>query len=745
MQSNLERSRILIDELRLTTMWQLFGISTLLAWLWMVVSIFGRPTMAASAFAVAFLMVMGVLITRFATRRFPAFGLPLFVLTSVTAITLAIYLVGTAELAYLYAVPILVAGALIHPSVAFMGATGLGIFLISPWGQQIGDLFLPGVLLVLCFTALIAWAFARTFFTVVEWMFESYLLAERQTREAQEHRAELQKVLKSLDLAYYRLRRANEALTWARGQAEEARQAKARFVANVSHELRTPLNLIIGFSEMIVTAPESYGQPLPPVYRGDLNAIYRNAKHLSSLIDDVLDLSQIEADRMPLSKEDGDLRQIVEEATNMVRGMVEAKGLALQVELPPAPVRMPLDITRIRQVILNLLSNAVRFTGSGGIAVSLTLSDEAAIVGVKDTGAGIPADKIAQLFEEFYQVDDSIRREHGGTGLGLAISKRFVELHGGRIWVESVESQGSTFCFSLPLYHPQQEQLAHSKWDAQPATSAERILVVYHVDSSAATLIQRRLGEYQVKPVSSLPEMVEVVQRWRPTAVIVEMASREEAAASLASSGCSDIPLISCPLFTQPKMADRLHIADYLLKPVTPEALRRALDNLLPSIHTVLICDDDPAMVRLLARVVQAEWTEVRVLQAHNGRMALEIAHREHPDLILLDLMMPEMSGVEVLNQMQEDPLLIEIPVIVITATELGEEVAQFSGEMLVTIPQPLAASEWLNILGALTASLRPTPDPDGANGSAFAAAHPDGPAFANNRLRPKLPPGPVH
>jgi signal transduction histidine kinase/CheY-like chemotaxis protein len=738
LHGELEQSQKLIDDLRLATMWRLFGVGVLVAWLWMVVSIFGHPQQAGRALIVAVVMALGAYVTYLISRRKAALALPSFVFTVTLVITLTIELVGVPHLAYLYIVPVLVAGAFIHPLAAFVGATLVTLLLLSPWGQRLEGLHLSAVLFVLFLTALVAWAFARSFFIVEAWMFESYLLAKQRTREAQQHRAELQKVLKSLDLAYYRLQRTNEALTWARAQAEEARHAKARFAANVSHELRTPLNLIIGFSEMIVTAPESYGHPLPGVYRGDLNAIYRNAKHLSSLIDDVLDLSQIEADRMPLSKEEGDLRQIVEEAANMVRGMIEAKGLILILDLPLQPLYLSLDITRIRQVILNLLSNAVRFTERGRITISLSVGEEEATVVVIDTGAGIPPDKVAQLFEEFYQVDDSIRREHGGTGLGLAISKRFVELHGGRIWAKSEEGRGSRFSFSLPVdssrnSHP----ILVATADAVRIRSTGRILVVYHPDESAAAIIQRRLDGHRVMAISSLAEMNEVVGRWRPTAVIVDTEYRAEVASLLASAGYADVPLISYPLFTQPRMADRLHIMDYLLKPVTPQMVRRTLSQMAQPPRSVLICDDDPAMVRLLARVVQVEQPAARIFQAHNGRAALEIVSRERLDLILLDLKMPEFDGLDVLQQMQADPGLAKIPVVIITATEIAEEAARFYGEMVVTIPQPLAANEWLKILSGITESLAPVPDLNGASAPASGATLPGVWVSADNHLPP--------
>lgn len=708
----------LVSSLWYTTSWRLMGVALLVAWLWMAASLLGTPQAATHGLIVCLEVLAGAVLVYAITRRRPALAPLGFVLTVTTAITTALLLTNVDELAYLYAIPILASGALVHPWLGIGFAVAVDLILVALWptvqrGDPGPDLFLPTIFLITGCAALIAWAFARDFQTVVEWMYQSYLLAERRTQEARSHRAQLQDVFKSLDLAYYRLRRANEALHWARLQAEEARQAKARFVANVSHELRTPLNLIIGFSEMMVTAPESYGEPMPPAYRGDLNAIYRNAKHLSSLIDDVLDLSQAEVQQMPLHREHGDLRQVVEEAAHMVRGMVEAKGLELQLALPAEPVPMFLDVTRIRQVVLNLLSNAIRFTQAGRICIRLDERDGQAVLEVEDTGRGMTPQELSQLFQEFYQVDDSIRREHGGTGLGLAISKRFVELHGGRIRVQSERGKGSVFTVTLPLARlPQAADSGHrsdsgSLW----VERTERILLVWHDDPSLGTVIQRRLDGYQVQMVHTAQELQESVRRLYPTAVIVDWTWRQKAEALLRRIPDVQVPLISFPLPTQPQMAHNLQVTAYLLKPVTRSALRQMLASLPHPARTVLIGDDDPAMARLLARMVRSEWPQARILQAHNGTMTLQLARRERPELLLLDLKMPETDGLGVLAEVREDPRLAQMWVVVITATELGEQAARFPGELAVTLPQPLPASEWLTILQGVAMALRPVPD----------------------------------
>ncbi len=730
MESNLADHDALITNLRVGTAWRIVLLCIVAVWLWMVVGSFGWPQPSTDAMMVLVALLAGTALSYLVTQIMPMLA-PLCAAINLTvATTVAIVVTGNAAFADLYAIPVLVAGTFIQPWAGIVAALLVNLLLLAAGPLQaalaLPPLFSPSIPIMTALAALVAWVFAHDFYTVTAWMYGSFLLAEERTDEAREHRARLYETLKNLDLAYDQLRRANEALHWARQQAEESRQAKARFVANVSHELRTPLNLIIGFSDMMVTAPESYGEPIPPVYRGDLNAIYRNAKHLASLINDVLDLSQIEAERMLLSRETGDLRQVAQEAAKMVQGMIATKGLDFRIDLPDEPLPLSLDITRIRQVILNLLSNAVRFTNAGSIALQLVQEEDRAQVTVIDTGPGINPAEVAQLFEEFYQIDDSIRREHGGTGLGLAISKRFVELHGGRIWVESEPGRGSTFGFELPI-QPQfrTESRRPMQWNGM-GVATERILVVMHDDPGTTTMLARHLDTHHVHAVHSLAAMQEAVLRYAPTAVIVDVSQRAAAAEQLSAMGELTVPLISFPLPTLPQMAEKLQIANYLLKPITRAALSQVIAQMPTAGATILIADDDPAMARLLTRMLQAEQMQARILQAHNGVAALNIIRQEQPEMLLLDLQMPGLSGLELLATIQQEPALQQkMAVIVITATGLGEQIAHFDGELMVSLPYPLAASEWLSLLGGVTTALRPVSGSTVASGRAAGAVLP--------------------
>ena len=269
-----------------------------------------------------------------------------------------------------------------------------------------------------------------------------------------DHRLEMSEMLDDLTEANLQLSRLHRLAHAMQEMAEDARRVKEEFVANVSHELRTPLNMIIGFTELVLKAPQTYGQPVPQALLADLNVVLRNSQHLSALIDDVLDLSQLEAKQMALAKEWVRLDEMLQTAAAAVRPLYALKQLALRMAVAEDLPLVYCDPIRIRQVILNLLSNAGRFTDQGGICVCARREGGAVIVSVSDTGPGIASADLPRIFQPFQQADSSIRKRHSGSGLGLSISKGFVELHDGKMWVESTLGVGTTFYFRLPVGCP---------------------------------------------------------------------------------------------------------------------------------------------------------------------------------------------------------------------------------------------------------------------------------------------------
>ncbi len=236
-------------------------------------------------------------------------------------------------------------------------------------------------------------------------------------------------------------------------QLEVASQHKSQFLANMSHELRTPLNAILGYTELILDG--IYGE-MPDKVRGVLDRVQSNGKHLLGLINDVLDLSKIEAGQLTLSLTDYSIKDVVHSVFSVVESLATAKQLALKIEVPPNLPAARGDERRLAQVLLNLVGNAIKFTDSGEVAIKASASNGSYTLSVHDTGPGISESDRGKIFEEFQQADSSATKKKGGTGLGLSISKRIVEMHGGRIWVDSNIGEGSTFSFTVPVTVDQQ-------------------------------------------------------------------------------------------------------------------------------------------------------------------------------------------------------------------------------------------------------------------------------------------------
>ncbi|MEP7083137.1 MAG: ATP-binding protein, partial [Betaproteobacteria bacterium] len=256
------------------------------------------------------------------------------------------------------------------------------------------------------------------------------------------------------------LEEARETAVQAMQQVEAANRAKSQFLANMSHELRTPMNAIIGYTELMLD--ETYG-PLTPKMRDIHRRVERNGRHLLGLINEVLDLSKIEAGQLTLTAGEYSLVEMIRSTVSSLEGLARGKNLRLYVNAPPVLPIAYGDERRMSQVILNLLGNAIKFTESGEVEVQVHTEAEQFLVAVRDTGPGIAAEDQQRIFEEFQQADTSLTREKGGTGLGLAIARRIVELHGGRLWVESAPGAGATFSFTVPIA---------AKLEAEPPASA---------------------------------------------------------------------------------------------------------------------------------------------------------------------------------------------------------------------------------------------------------------------------------
>ncbi len=635
-----------------------------------------------------------------------AVGVYLAGLTGVVTAVTALF-PGSALL-YAYMLVVLVAAMLSSPRVTWgvaLACVALALLTSHARATPAADLAMPIAFVLLA--ALTSWLGSRRLFTALDWTVTMTAQAQKSAEDARQRRGEVRGMLKSLDEAYARLERANEALLFAREAAERAYRFKAEFVANVSHELRTPLNLIIGFSEMIATAPESYGGvTLPAAYRGDVNAIYGSAMHLSDLINDVLDLSQIEAGRLPLTREPADLAELVRGAGEMVRGLAEAKGLRLELDLAPHLPALNLDRTRIRQVLLNLLTNATRFTEHGRIRVSAQVEGDEVQVLVEDTGRGIPADRIARAFEAFTQLHEDQARQ--GSGLGLAVSKRFVELHGGMMWIRSRTGRGTTVGFTLPLPESGKETdlSLRTTGTPRPVGVMPRV-VVLHDDPGALVTLRRHVAGYEFLLAGDAQEAARIVREAPPVALVADTAWADAARRLAAECGPRDLPVLVCPLPGPRHAGALLGTVGYMLKPISREALFAAVSRLRESPRSVLVIDDDPGFTRLMGRMLRAAYKGVRVLEAADGQEGLAAARSQRPDVVLLDLLMPQMSGYEFLAEIRRDPELAGTPVIAMTARATEDEELPMLGELRLRREAGFSLTQvlqWLQgALGVLT------------------------------------------
>ncbi len=568
---------------------------------------------------------------------------------------------------------------------------------------------LSELVLALILAAVLAWLIVRTLYTALEWAWTMQRQADDTLEVARNRQGELARALKALDNSYIILRRTQRELVAARKQAEQAQLMKEQFAANVSHELRTPLNIILGFSEVMSLSSEVYGDlHWPPILKQDINQIYRSARHLLDLIDDVLDLSRFEISGFVLNKEVVALSAHLRETIAIAEDLFHGRAVRLEADIPDDLPAMEIDPIRIRQVLLNLLANAARFTAKGSVRVSVQHDDRAVSISVADMGPGIPADKLPFLFDEFYQADRSLSREHGGAGLGLAISKHFVEAHNGRIWVESDRGRGSTFTFTLPLMDAARagRLLAQPMPLASEAAESHPLVLVVDPDATVAAMIDRHLAGYSAVQVETLATLPEKVLLHHPQAVIVNIAPGQDNVSATAVP--ASVPVIACSLPSQAWVADNLKVAACLIKPISSELLLQAVAR-FEGVHDILVVDDDRGFCRLVERMLQASEVGYTVRRAYDGESGLAALREQPPDLLLLDLIMPEVDGFMVLAAMREDARLAGTPVIVLTATSLAEDaLSQCRGEMIIRRPEGLRPAEVLRCLEAIAGVLEP-------------------------------------
>ncbi len=501
------------------------------------------------------------------------------------------------------------------------------------------------------------------------------------------------------------LKGSQQKLRAVNEQLSNASKLKSEFLASMSHELRTPLNSIIGFAE--VMADQLFG-PLNPKQQKYMSNIHTSGHHLLQLINDILDLSKIEAGKLELNYREFSANEVLNDTLTSVAPLAEKKNLDMKVEIDSKLASIAADESKFKQIMYNLLSNAVKFTPDHGkITVKAVANRKLAVVTVTDTGIGISEEDQEIIFQQFRQVSDSDDREFEGTGLGLALTKKLVEMHGGRIWLKSEPGRGSSFSFSIPFEMPQDLLDAEDitrvcrlpEWPAAPKNDARKPLapqiqvaginkdsskptiLVVEDDPKAAELlsIYLRDADYEVVLTVDGEEALALAPKIKPFAITLDiMLPTKDGWAILqelqASPITRDIPVIICSMVDDSSLGLTMGAVGHITKPIRREELITTLtkcrqNTRVDKPYVVLVVDDDPQAIELVRSILEPEG--FGILKANDGEEAINIALDCHPDLIVLDLMMPKVSGFDVIQALNESTTGCDIPIIVLTAKEL--------------------------------------------------------------------------
>ncbi|MCJ7739076.1 MAG: ATP-binding protein, partial [Anaerolineae bacterium] len=604
-------------ELRVSPLPILVVMPTLAALLFVGVQVLSCPWEVVSR-AMSLLLLAGVLAIAgwLLVRKKPLLGRWFTVLAGLAMIhLLSVWLAIPAALV-LVSVPVAFGVQLLGPRAALVAAAGESLLLVVTASASNVPPDLPTATLAIvgvwCALATV-YAYYRPIRRLGGWLDEYLDRAHAFVEETRDRKMDLEHALENLTHANRQLGLANERAAALRRVAEDAQRAKTAFVANVSHEFRTPLNMIIGLVDLMVEAPEIYAVALSPKMREDLEVVHRNCEHLSSMINDVLDLTKIESGKFALHKERVDLGNLVDRAVQAVAPLADKKGLQLQLDIPHDLSDVYCDRVRIQQVIMNLVSNAARFTEQGGIVVRIAQEDQHVIVSVADTGPGIAPQDIDRVFEPFDQGGRGLASDtKGGSGLGLSISEHFLKLHGGHMWLESQQGVGTTFCFSLPvspaidhLAKPGHQMRADWVWRERSFRSgrvgsseyADRPrVIVCDEDGALGGHLDHMAGEIEIIEVGDVAQAVQELRECPAHALLLNESNGSVMSRVLEETRVQAIgtPIIGCSVPKSLQRAADAGAMGYLVKPVTRADLTNALATAGDHIRRVLIADDDP-------------------------------------------------------------------------------------------------------------------------------------------------------
>ena len=457
-----------------------------------------------------------------------------------------------------------------------------------------------------------------------------------------------------------------------------AGETKTRFIANMSHELRTPLNSIIGLTQLLL---ERIDGDLTPEQAKQIGFIRSSANALAELVNDLLDLSKLEAGKLPLRTSTFDIDSVFSVLRGMLRPIAVNENVALVFEEATSLPYMETDEGKVSQILRNFITNALKFTEQGEVRVTAaTGENDTVIFSVRDTGIGIAESDQPRLFEEFSQIDSPLQRKVKGTGLGLSVSKRLAELLGGRITVESALGKGSTFSLVIPRAHPHVSELSALKERGQHPDPELASVLVVEDDHQTLFLYEKYLAGsgFQVIPARSIDEARELMLRMRPAAIVLDVMLDGETSWRFLQElkrdpSTSDIPVLVVTVMDREKKARALGADEFYVKPIDRDWMLRKLQSLAArgAMNKVLVIDDDQMARYLMRRLLRD--TPYTLLEAADGPEGVRLARLEEPDVIFLDFILATTTAFEVLDELKVDPRTRGIPVIISTAMDLAD------------------------------------------------------------------------
>ncbi len=549
------------------------------------------------------------------------------------------------------------------------------------------------------------------------------------TKELEEYKTFLEDKVKERTMD---IEEANRRLVEAFNKIKEVDRLKSEFLANMSHELRTPLNSIIGFSKVILKGIDG---PITDLQKNDLSAIHFSGQHLLGLINDILDLSKIESGKMEICHEDLDISELVTGVVGTLHPLLKEKDLEVTYKIEEGIPIVRADKTRIRQVFLNLISNAIKFTDKGWIQISIKKFKEKdfqaiennpnsycpkrssvaekenmLLISVEDSGGGIKEEDMPKVFETFRQIDNSSTKKEGGSGLGMAITHQMIEMHGGEMWLESVVQKGSIFHFFLPV----KKVVIESREEEPPVVQIDKmnkgLVAVIDDEANAITLYRKMLIKegYKVVGIQDPEIAMREVLSIKPDFIILDVLMPRKDGWELMEEfkknpTTKHIPVIFSTIENNKNLGFSLGATDFLIKPVSEEELLLALNKLNGSLGKVLVIDDNLQDARLVTKILKDRGYEYFI--AGGGKEGMEAIKEFKPDLIILDLMMPEFDGFTVVRAVKENPDTRDIPIIVLSGKDLtNEDRSKLNGHVETLLKKELYTEEELlnNIVATL-------------------------------------------